>query len=351
MLYNHIGTKSGILIDTIIINREREIMEQEFIGIDLGSNSLRGVRMCVSGDAKKGIKGLEYTTLKTFDANVRTAEGLESSGEICNAAVARIVDNLLKMRETLEIVESDCVIALTTQAMRKARNREQVLQEIFRKSGIAFQVIDGAMEAKITALPPKIAMRSIGKNNYKFSSNCFLLIDMGGASSEFIVCGKDSTGSEIEFARSFEIGIVSAKDRYGNIAQLLAQSDEFLAPIVEFMKSCKKKGAIPKFVVANSGTPTIVCALKLGLQEYDPKAVFGKELTKQDFNEVLAIFSALDTESQIARVGKYKADVVPYGIALFTCFIETLGFEECLVLDEGLREGAVLARVLGLLKA
>ena len=116
-------------------------MEQEFIGIDLGSNSLRGVRMCVSGDAKKGIAGLEYTTLKTFDSNVRTAQDLENNGVICAEAVARIVENLLKMRDVLGIVESDSIIALTTQAMRKARNREQVLQEIFQKSGIAFQVV------------------------------------------------------------------------------------------------------------------------------------------------------------------------------------------------------------------
>ena len=321
-------------------------MEQEFIGIDLGSNSLRGVRMGVSGDAKKGIAGLEYTTLKTFDSNVRTAQDLENSGVICTEAVARIVENLLKMRDVLGIVESDSIIALTTQAMRKARNREQVLQEIFQKSGIAFQVIDGAMEAKITALPPKIAMRSIGKKNQKFSGDCFLLIDMGGASSEFIVCGKDSNGREIEFARSFEIGIVSAKDRYVSLEQLRERSSEFLAPIVEFMGECRAKGAIPKFVVANSGTPTVVCALKLGLQEYDAKAVFGQELTKKDFEDVLAQFLLMNAESQIALVGEFKADVVPYGIALFTCFMNALGFEECLVLDEGLREGAALAKVL-----
>lgn len=343
MLHNGARAKSGILNGKIV---ERQTMEQEFIGIDLGSNSLRGVRMCVSGDAKKGIAGLEYTTLKTFDSNVRTAQDLENNGVICAEAVARIVENLLKMRDVLGIVESDSIIALTTQAMRKARNREQVLQEIFQKSGITFQVIDGAMEAKITALPPKIAMRSIGKKNQKFSGDCFLLIDMGGASSEFIVCGKDSNGREIEFARSFEIGIVSAKDRYVSLEQLRERSSEFLAPIVEFMGECRAKGAIPKFVVANSGTPTVVCALKLGLQEYDAQAVFGQELIKQDFKDVLAQFLALNAESQIALVGEFKADVVPYGIVLFTCFMDALGFEECLVLDEGLREGAALAKVL-----
>ena len=39
-------------------------MEQEFIGIDLGSNSLRGVRMCVSGDTKMVINAANKEFLK-----------------------------------------------------------------------------------------------------------------------------------------------------------------------------------------------------------------------------------------------------------------------------------------------
>ncbi|WP_299549704.1 phosphatase [uncultured Helicobacter sp.] len=308
----------------------------EVVGIDLGSNSLRGVRMRMMKDTK------EFMPLKEWECTVRTAEGLEESGEICKAAVCRIIKGLLQMREALEISSADKVVALTTQAMRKARNKEEVLQEIFEKSGIRFLVIQGEMEAKITALAPKIALEKLKAQNPKYNKDCFLLIDMGGASSEFIVCDGQN-----EFAKSFEIGIVSAKDRFKSVENLKAHKDVFLREIMEFMESCKAKGKVPKFLVANSGTPTLVCAFKLGLKQYDSKAVYCKELVKADFDEMLEKFLQLNKELQISLVGEFKADVVPFGIILFTCFMEFLGFEECLVIDEGLREGAVIASVCG----
>ncbi|MCI5969124.1 phosphatase [Helicobacter sp.] len=310
----------------------------EIIGIDLGSNSLRGVRMEVRDNGANK----EFVVLKESDFTVRTAEGLEESGEICKAAVCRIIEGLLQMREVLGVSSADRVVALTTQAMRKARNKEEVLQEIFAKSGIRFRVINGEMEAKITTLAPKIALEKLKVQNEKYDKDCFLLVDMGGASSEFIVCGL-----EMELAKSFEIGIVSAKDRFKSAENLKACKDEFLMPIVAFVESCKGRGMIPKFLVANSGTPTLVCGFKLGLKKYDSKAVFGKTLLRGDFVRVLQEFLRLNMESQIAIFGEFKADVVPFGIALFTCFMEALGFEECLVMDEGLREGAVIASVMG----
>lgn len=312
----------------------------EIVGIDLGSNSLRGVRMKVIDNA--GNK--EFIALKEWDCTVRTAEGLEDSGEISKAAVYRIIEGVLQMREALEISSLDRVIALTTQAMRKARNAKAVLEEIFQKSGVQFCVIDGEMEAKITALAPKIALQKLKTQRIQYDKDCFLLVDMGGASSEFIVCGN---AAQLEFARSFEIGIVSAKDRFKNVESLKACKDVFLKEIVEFVEFCKARGAIPQFLVANSGTPTLVCAFKLGLKKYNAKAVYCKELVRADFDVMLKEFLSFDKQSQIALFGEFKADVLPFGVVLFTCFMEALGFEECLVIDEGLREGAVIASVLG----
>lgn len=311
----------------------------EIIGIDLGSNSLRGIRMQITGEAQK-----DFIVLGEYDTTVRTAEGLESSGEICEAAKNRIIQELLAMKAALKITPQDQVVALTTQAMRKARNREAILRAIWDSTQIQFRVISGEQEARITALAPKIAVQKIAKTNPKYKQDCFLLIDMGGASSEFILCG-----GEGDLARSFEIGIVSAKERYQSVENLLAHKEEFLQPIVAFVQEGVKQGKKPHFMMANSGTPTMVCAFKLGLQEYSASAIFGMELTREDFWVELTKFLALSKESQIGLVGMYKADVVPFGIALFTCFMEALGFQECLVVDEGLREGAVIASVLELL--
>ena len=86
----------------------------------------------------------------------------------------------------------------------------------------------------------------------------------------------------------------------------------------------------------------MVCALKMGLKSYDSKKVFGKVLKVEDFKEELRKFETLSNEEKENLVGILKADVVPFGIMLFLFFMEILGFEECLIIDEGMREGAAI---------
>ncbi len=88
---------------------------QEFIGIDLGSNSLRGVRMNV-----------KYEVLGEYEEVVRTAEGLGETCEIGKAALERIILGLENLKKALKITSQDRVIALTTQAMRQAKNAQEI---------------------------------------------------------------------------------------------------------------------------------------------------------------------------------------------------------------------------------
>ena len=65
---------------------------KECNGIDLGSNSLRGVRM-----------NEKYQVLCEYEEVVRTSEGLEESGEICKNALERIIAGLERMKKELRV--------------------------------------------------------------------------------------------------------------------------------------------------------------------------------------------------------------------------------------------------------
>ncbi|MCL9820032.1 phosphatase [Helicobacter sp. 14348-15] len=296
---------------------------QEFIGIDLGSNSLRGIRM-----------NTHYEVLGEYEAVVRSAEGLSESGKICNAALERIILGLQNLKKALKIKPQDKIIALTTQAMRQATNSQEVLEIIAQKTQITFQIIKGEEEAYITSLAPQRSIKKLAQINPKYQKDCFVIVDMGGASSEFIFCAQNGIT-----AKSFEIGIVQSKDKYKTLENFISHKDKITAPIIEFINKQHNK---PKFLVANSGTPTMVCALKMGLKSYDSKKVFGKVLKVEDFKEELRKFETLSNEEKENLVGILKADVVPFGIMLFLFFMEILGFKECLIIDEGVREGAAI---------
>lgn len=297
---------------------------QEFIGIDLGSNSLRGVRM-----------NTQYEVLGEYEAVVRSAEGLNESGKICNAALERIVLGLQNLKKALKIKPQDRIIALTTQAMRQATNSKEVLEIIAQKTQIEFQIITGEEEAYITSLAPQRSIKKLAQVNPKYQKDCFIIVDMGGASSEFIFCTEKGIT-----AKSFKVGIVQAKDQYQTLENFIAHKKEIIAPIVEFIN--EQRHNKPAFLVANSGTPTMVCAIKMGLKSYDSKKVFGKVLKIEDFKEELHKFETLNQEEKENLVGVFKADVVPFGIMLFLFFMEILEFEECLIIDEGVREGAAI---------
>lgn len=303
---------------------------KECIGIDLGSNSLRGVRM-----------NEKYQVLCEYEEVVRTSEGLEESGEICKNALGRIIAGLERMKKELRVTPKDKIVALTTQAMRQAKNNQEILKAIETASGICFKIIKGDEEAYITSLAPQIAIENLQKTNPKYKQDCYVLVDMGGASSEFIFCTKEGI-----FAKSFEIGIVKAKDKYKSIENLLECKDEVLVPIQKFIEENQKQGRKAKFLVANSGTPTMVCAFKMGLKQYDSKKVFGETLHRVDFRDELERFLSLSYKERENLVGVFRADVVPFGIVLFLLFMEILDFQECLILDEGVREGAAILGIL-----
>ncbi|MDE5592187.1 MAG: phosphatase [Helicobacter sp.] len=285
----------------------------------------------------------QMRVLAQYEKIVRTAEGLEKNKEICQEALMRIIQAIKEAKEILKLDLEDEIIALSTQALREAKNRDYILQAIKESTQISFRVISEKEESFITSLAPKIEVKRISQSVFKYCQDCFLLIDMGGGSSEFVFCQDQRI-----FAKSFKIGIVRSKDKYGNIVNLWKHKKEIIAPILEFILESFKKGIDGKFLVANSGTPTSVCVMKFGLEFYEHQKYHGIELKRSDFQEQLERFLHLPYEEKISLFGIFQIDVIPFGISLFLMFMEALKFEEVLVIDKGLREGAVIGRIEGI---
>ena len=76
---------------------------KEYIGIDLGSNSLRCVRM-----------NKDFEVLGEYEETIRTAEGLEENKVIGEAALGRIIKALKKAKEVLKRKIDDVEITENT---------------------------------------------------------------------------------------------------------------------------------------------------------------------------------------------------------------------------------------------
>ncbi len=163
------------------------------IAIDLGSNTLRLIQY----------DGMVWG--KSFEKIVRTAEGLNQTNEIGVLALQRIVEGLNEAKETLDFSDHN-IVAITTAAMRMADNSEHIVQQIYLQTGIRFRIIDGDEEAILTLMAVQNRLRLLD-----ISSDEFVLVDIGGGSTEVVVVAETKIKS-----KSFSLGIVTLSEKVSN---------------------------------------------------------------------------------------------------------------------------------------
>ena len=294
------------------------------VGIDLGSNTLRAVkRDCESGEF-----------VAEYEKIVRTADGLQESGRISDAAAGRIVQALKEARGHIGF-EGGVLRAVATEAMRRASNRNAVLKRIEEETGVAFELIDGEEEAALTLLAVGRRLESLSEMN-----DSFVLADIGGGSTELIFRYPGQT-----ITRSFPLGIVTLSQEAGSwekVGELLPQK---LPPLRDFVETVYGQYGRVESFVATAGTPTTVAALKLGMdyQSYDAKRVNGTRLQRNELELYLRKLLAMEKAQREKAVGVGRDDLIAAGILIFEALFDLLGLEECIVIDDGLREGVAIS--------
>jgi len=287
------------------------------VAIDLGSNTIRIVEYdCTS-----------KTILNTYEKIVKTADNLVNSGEISEEAIKRIIDAI---NEAKKIINFNNVKAISTEALRQAKNRDEVIKKIKESTGVEFEVISGEIEAYYTAFATSVCLNM---KNIQYKN--MLLVDIGGGSTELIVSSKKGIISE-----SFPIGIVTISQKYRSIEALEYGIRQDTKPFKEFL-NYTKQAYRPDIFVASSGTPTTIAALKIGLDyfTYDGNKVNGVELTIDDLDEWMEKLLKMDMKQREKLVGIGRGDLIVSGIMIFKEIFRLSGFSKCIVCDMGVREG------------
>ena len=290
------------------------------ISIDLGSNTLRVLKFDCTTQKR----------LAEFEKIVRTAEDLNSSGKISKEAIQRVVEAINEAKKKIDFRDSK-ILAVTTEAIRRAKNQKEALQKIKEKSGIDFRVIDGKEEAFLTLKAVNSRLKMLGLNGD------FVLVDIGGGSTEITFKFEQNI-----LTKSFPIGIVTTAQKYKSIKELKSGLKEDMKIIKEFIGQAPKK---PKIFVATAGTPTTIASIKLGLNylSYDPEKINGTTLSIKDLDDTLELLLKLDEKQKAKLVGVGREDLIVAGVLIFRELFELLGFDEAIVVDDGLREGVALS--------
>lgn len=296
--------------------------------IDIGTNTL----LLLVAEMRPGDGGgLELVALHEACEFGRLGKGLDASGNLDPAAVARSLDMVRGFRATMDELGVSQVRAVGTQALREAANSAEFVGPATELLGAPIEVIAGEREAELV-------YRAVAEGLPDFRGERFAIADVGGGSTEIICSSVD--GRAVDSFVSVPIGSVRLHERHlhgdpptaEQIAALTADIDQALASVT-----------LPRGVplVASAGTATTIAGIAQALPEYDPERVHGHELTRADVDQQLAQLLAmpLAERRQLPGLPVQRADVIAAGVAIFTRLLHRLETDRFIVNDRGVRWG------------
>lgn len=314
-------------------------------GIDLGSNTLRAVTL---NEALEPIQEAEFV--------IGAAKNLSIDENISQEAIERLRLALKSLKtQGFKLDEAE---AVATAAFRKAKNTKEIFTQIQDEFGLSFKCIDALSEARLSILGMQNALKRVG-----FKQNNLAFCDLGGASCELSFANN---------LKSFDFGIISfyekarSKPLSSHLSyklslktrdkKLLLQSlglNKRLLKLafmafdeVELAKKHLKKFK-GRVVVLNSGVPTTLSALKQGIEyeRYKASLINGKTLRNDDFLKFGIKLWYMSEKEACKWVGENRKNYLVAGCFLLFALFDK---QKLIVVDEGLREGVCIDKLLKL---
>ena len=224
------------------------------------------------------------------------------------------------------------IIITATNALRIASNANEIKEKVKEKFGFDLNIVSGEEEAGLTF------------NGAVFSFNDELdsvVIDIGGGSTEIIL----GNINEIKFIKSYQLGVVSAKESYlKHSPPFPDEINKLKNEIGRTLAGIKKINSRIARGIAIAGTPTTLAAIKLNLTKYDEELLEGHILNYKEIENLVLELSLLN-ESEILQkyssVVKGREDVILSGAVILLYIMDLLKMDEVIVSTKGLRYGAI----------
>ncbi len=168
-----------------------------FAAIDIGSN---GVRLLISNVIEFKKKETKFVKSSLVRVPIRLGEDVFTTGEISENNKNRLCDAMQAYQLIMKVYGVEKYKACATSAMREAKNNKAIINNIFKKTGVKIDIINGKEEAQIIS--------STDLKQLIQSDKPYLYVDVGGGSTEFTFFNK---GNLIE-SKSFPLGTVRLLD-------------------------------------------------------------------------------------------------------------------------------------------
>jgi exopolyphosphatase/guanosine-5'-triphosphate,3'-diphosphate pyrophosphatase len=295
--------------------------------IDVGTNS---VKFHVAQPAGGG----SWEALADRAEVTQLGEGLAQSGRVSDEAVARTTEAIrgMVLEARGHLVRE--IAAVGTAGLRMAGNSDEVRAAIQAETGVPVDVVSGEEESRLAYLA---AVTGLGH-----MPGSVVVFDTGGGSSQFSF----GRGSDVSERFSVDVGAARYTEQFGLAGTVdAARLSEALAAISADLDRLDGRPA-PESLVGMGGAMTNITAVSLGLERYDPDAVQGFVLERDEVERQIEMYRTLDEGQRRSIVGLQpkRAGVILAGACIVRTVMDKLGQDRLTVSDRGLRHGLLAER-------
>jgi exopolyphosphatase / guanosine-5'-triphosphate,3'-diphosphate pyrophosphatase len=301
-------------------------------GLDCGTNSLRLLIADVQPD------GTLRDVVREMRV-VRLGEGVDRTGELSPAALARTFTVLRGYADQCRELGAERVRMVATSATRDARNRADFTGGVREILGIDPEVITGDEEAALSFSGATGDLR-----RRPDLPDPYLVVDIGGGSTEFVLGGPHGPIA----SRSVDIGCVRMTERHlrsdpPSRAELAAAEADIAKAIADAASTVDLAAA--RTLVAVAGTATTVTALSLGLPEYDADRIHLSAISLADVERTYESLASMDSRqrSALGPMHPGRVDVIVAGSLILREVVRAAGTGGMVAGEHDILDGIALS--------
>lgn len=293
--------------------------------IDIGTNT---VLLLVAEISRDGV----INPLLYEQRIPRLGKGVDAARRLEQGSMDRVIAVLKEYAQLLPPYHPARAVVCGTSALRDASNRSDFVEQVQTEVGLAVEVLSGEDEALLTYRGAVSGLPRV---------NRALVLDIGGGSTEI------SAGDASHILRnwSLNVGSIRLTERFlKHDPPLPREITEAMRWLKDHLGSLREFNASEYTLVGVAGTITTLAILDQDLEEFGIDAVTNYRLTRDAVERLLDRLKQSSHQNllRLSPVLKGRADIITAGTLILAELLETLGQDELLVSERGVRYGIAL---------
>ena len=303
----------------------------EKIGIiDLGSNSARLVIVNLFTDG-------HFMVIDELKESVRLGQDMERDGFLKPARVAETIKTLKMFRKLCDASGVTRIIAVATEAVRRAKNQRSFLDEIQSSCGIKIRVLSAEEEA-VFVYRGVINTMDVPKG---------IVLEIGGGSTKIVYYNRRNMLNYV----TLPFGAVTLTGLFSGDGlkpeQQAEKIEEFFTEQLKQVEWLKDVDPDVQMMGVGGSFRNLFKISKM-VHKYPLDSVHNYKMQVEDFLPVYDMIKVLDLDKKkkIKGLSAERADILPAALAVIKSFISYLGVESFTFSGAGLREGIMFNQAL-----